>query len=509
MALDVLTRFVFADSGLSAGLNKANAEIARVAASSPNARRGLQAIEIGARQLAFSATGLTGPLGQVARGILTFSGGSALMLGAVAGIGAVAGAYHLLTARSKELAAEHKRLEATYRTVAIGNDAQLQAAEKYRQALLGVEEQEKKLRSTLTRSVIIGTLIGRPGAGGALEGDIRTAAGNVALSAETARLQSPEVQAQRRGAERLAQLNEEFTLIGRTTAEIAEQKALYDQIPPAIARAIGQAAARNELEADLTRIRQRAALDLQGVAGRAAIGFAGEGAVGIPAFDAAAIQRQIARDVRMTPADIQEQAGRARGLEAGEDPRAAAFAARQQELNAILAASAPRAQVLASQMALLEQEIDRLGASGGDTSQLQAALEHLRQEMGRTGKAATVSAQQFITAGFGLATAFVSGGSPGGILAGIGGIAGLIPGGGTIGAVLGGLGGLFSAMDSSEDRRHRELLTTINQSADRIRGEPQRVTLVMVTPEGQEIGRTEYELNRRSRRDAVQRLPVG
>jgi hypothetical protein len=110
MAWDILVRTFFSDGGLSAGLAKANSQLNQLGKAGPGARAGLKAVEIGARQLAFEAAGLSGGLGQLARGMLMFGGGSALMLAATAGIGALALAYRAFTEDSREAAEAQKKL---------------------------------------------------------------------------------------------------------------------------------------------------------------------------------------------------------------------------------------------------------------------------------------------------------------------------------------------------------------------------------------------------------------
>lgn len=108
-SFDMIVRAFFADGGLSAGLAKANAAITQVGRSGPGARAGLKAVETGARALAFEAAGLAGPMGRISAGLLQVAGGSAAVLGAVAGIGAVALAYNLLTKESREAAEAEKK----------------------------------------------------------------------------------------------------------------------------------------------------------------------------------------------------------------------------------------------------------------------------------------------------------------------------------------------------------------------------------------------------------------
>ena len=115
---DIIVRTFFSDGGLSAGLAKANAALDRMGKAGPGARAGLRAVEIGARQLAFEAAGLQGGIGQLVRGFAMFGGGSALMLGVVAGIGGVALAYRALTKDTREAAAEQKKLQEELHRVA-------------------------------------------------------------------------------------------------------------------------------------------------------------------------------------------------------------------------------------------------------------------------------------------------------------------------------------------------------------------------------------------------------
>lgn len=134
---DVVVRTFFSDNGLSAGLAKANAGLNQLGKSGPGARSGLRAVEIGARQLAFSAAGLTGGIGHLARGLLMFGGGSALMLGAVAGVGALAFAYRAFTKDAREAEAAQKKLseeiDRALQAARASRIAPLQAAETVQQ----------------------------------------------------------------------------------------------------------------------------------------------------------------------------------------------------------------------------------------------------------------------------------------------------------------------------------------------------------------------------------------
>src|SRR5438034_4917536 len=105
MAFDVVVRSFWTDSGLSAGLASANEKLRLLGRSGPNAATGLRSVEMGARMLAFQAVGLPGPLGRVAGGMLQLSGGSALMLAVVAGLGLAGAAIRDLTQDARENAA--------------------------------------------------------------------------------------------------------------------------------------------------------------------------------------------------------------------------------------------------------------------------------------------------------------------------------------------------------------------------------------------------------------------
>lgn len=102
MAFDAVIRTIFSDSGVSIGLARANAALKQLEQAGPTAGRGMRVAEQGLRALAFEAAGIQGPLGRVIEGLLRFGGGSALILGAAAGVGLVALAYKEFTAEARE-----------------------------------------------------------------------------------------------------------------------------------------------------------------------------------------------------------------------------------------------------------------------------------------------------------------------------------------------------------------------------------------------------------------------
>jgi hypothetical protein len=65
-------------------------------------RKGMNALEGGLRSLASEALSIPGPLGQVAKGLLLFGGGGAVVLGVTAGLAAIGLAYQFLTRDAKE-----------------------------------------------------------------------------------------------------------------------------------------------------------------------------------------------------------------------------------------------------------------------------------------------------------------------------------------------------------------------------------------------------------------------
>jgi len=111
MAFDFLVRAFFSDSGLSAGLEKANDQLKQLKRSGPDAGQGVRAVEQGVRMLAFQAAGVPGPLGRVASGILQIGGGSALMVGAVAGLALVGMAIRALTKDARDNAEAQKNMQ--------------------------------------------------------------------------------------------------------------------------------------------------------------------------------------------------------------------------------------------------------------------------------------------------------------------------------------------------------------------------------------------------------------
>lgn len=111
MAFDVVVRAFFTDSGLSAGLERANARLHELGRSGPGAAAGLRAAEMGARALAFQAVGMAGPLEKVSSGLLQLGGGSAGLLSAVVGLAAVGVAIRALTQDARDNAKAQQEMQ--------------------------------------------------------------------------------------------------------------------------------------------------------------------------------------------------------------------------------------------------------------------------------------------------------------------------------------------------------------------------------------------------------------
>jgi len=118
MSWDIIAKALFVDNGAAAGVAKFNAQIHDVVRAAPGGARGFRMLETGLQSLAFEAAGIQGPIGRVAEGLLRFGGGSALVLGAVAGLGLIAAAYRASAAEAEQLQASNEKLAESWRNVA-------------------------------------------------------------------------------------------------------------------------------------------------------------------------------------------------------------------------------------------------------------------------------------------------------------------------------------------------------------------------------------------------------
>jgi hypothetical protein len=172
VSFDLLVRNLWTDSGVSAGLAKVNAQLESVARSGPGARVGLRAVEMGARSLAFEAIGLEGGLGRVSAGLLQIGGGNALVLGAVAGIGAVAAAYQWSNREATQLAATNERLSKTWQDLTARGRPTIALMNAYTAAVADASKQQEELDRL--KSPVLGSNTSR-----GTEGEIAAAQNNL------------------------------------------------------------------------------------------------------------------------------------------------------------------------------------------------------------------------------------------------------------------------------------------------------------------------------------------
>ena len=116
MIIDTLVaKFVADTSGFKAALQGAGLEIQRVEKHAAGSTRGLSLLRGGLQSLAFQATGVSGPIGKITTGLLTLGAGSAAVIGVVAGMALIAGAWKLATAEI------NKYNKATEDAIALGH----------------------------------------------------------------------------------------------------------------------------------------------------------------------------------------------------------------------------------------------------------------------------------------------------------------------------------------------------------------------------------------------------
>jgi hypothetical protein len=184
MTWDIIARGLFVDNGAAAGIAKFNDQIHGVAKAAPGGTRGLNALEGGLRALAFEAVGVQGPIGRVAEGLLKFGGGSALVLGAAAGIGLIAGAYRLANAEAAKLAETNEKLTKTWgdlmarghATVALQNELLAAVAEQTK-----AEKELASLKSVGGRLGITRLLPSTPGEIAQAQANVDAAGRNVTI----------------------------------------------------------------------------------------------------------------------------------------------------------------------------------------------------------------------------------------------------------------------------------------------------------------------------------------
>lgn len=468
MAFDALVRFFFTDSGLSAGLAKANAALAQVGRSGPGARAGLRAAEQGMRALAFEAAGLGGPMGRISAGLLQLGGGSALVLGAVAGIGAVAGAYKLAAQSGDELRETNERLNQSWRDI-IARGKPLVALQN---EILKAQDDQTKAQEKLTElaaraAAPPGGTAGRLAQAvglGVSGNELATAQANVdAAAARVTALQDTRPEIVKRAAREWVQ-----TFLGGL-----KELGLDEQLAELTANR-GQFESRG---AEAAKAWQRAFMEIWTKA--PAIGMPGGGAL------RAAIDAQ----GRPLGGRIGLPGGTAAGTGAVFGPAFEEFQRVETQAATLLRAVVTPQQEFNQAMDILRRSVVFATMT---TKERKEAEDRLRESMGLTSKAAQAVAANMVTAFANLAAGLISGsgGGVGGFLQGVGGILGLIPGvSPLIGAGIGGLGTIIAA---SADRSANKIVAAIDRMAKEVGLE--RVTVVFTGPDGHEIRKTLSEL---------------
>lgn len=114
---DLVVRLRTDSAGFERGFAGATRTVGNFERSTIEMSRGLDIAERGMRNLAFRAVGIEGPVGKVAEGLLLFGGGGPLVLGATAGLGAIALAMNLM---GKEAAEARANLDSLVQTARSG-----------------------------------------------------------------------------------------------------------------------------------------------------------------------------------------------------------------------------------------------------------------------------------------------------------------------------------------------------------------------------------------------------
>ena len=118
---------------------------ARVQATAARATEGLASVRRGMEQLAAQATGVEGPIGRIASGLLMFGTGGLVTLGVVAGIGAIAGAYQSATQAVNDLREANEKASASFQDVLAAGRPNVTARRAYQAARIELEAAQAQL----------------------------------------------------------------------------------------------------------------------------------------------------------------------------------------------------------------------------------------------------------------------------------------------------------------------------------------------------------------------------
>ena len=443
-------------SQFSVRMAAAQAQLARMERAPVAAARGMGQLQFGLRALAFQATGVRGPLGAVAASLGTLSLGSPVMLGVLAGVGAVGLAIKLL-----------------------GRDAD-ESKERIDKFLASLAE--ARLREALPAEALTRIVTRQSG-----------------LEARLAVVRAFEQEARIVSVERLK--------IEKELAELAMQRAdvmkviTTDAVKQADASA-KTAEAQVKANAAVERSFQNVLFLFANLRAQAEdyrrewegwrfvdvlTGFGG--------FQPAAPRRP-----EMERSTI--------GL--GRPPeffiqQSFADTGPAKVLQEAIEAERPRLNLIDHLKTVIAQE-------GAATERAIVAQQLLAQATDATGRASEEAAARMIGAIGAMAAAMIRGPSVGSFLGFAGGIASLIPGGQIIGAGLMAAGGIASAIESRNRPQSVRVDSYGSQALSQMRREEREdrlISLTIVDSEGRTISQTRYELLRAERRDAVPRLPKG
>jgi hypothetical protein len=452
-----------AAAGASTGFGKMVFAHGNLIASSEGARRGVNLIEHGLQTLTTQAIGVPGPIGKIAQGFGLLGAGSLLVTGVLAGVGAVALEYRILTRDAREAG---------------------EAADKLTESLKNQTRagQLRELGAGLTRAQqgidrgpsIFGLFRDDPVRPGEVGDPIlhvmqmlqRAALENAGEKAVAAVMALRDARAQSH-TELIKGLEREGDLIGATAAEAARLRASWLGLTEAETANYVAAATRLERRKEENRL-----LGLQRDLIQQIADISREVDAGARGLDLSGLKRpdifadEAARQASLQVADIEKQGG---------------------------------------QFAFENFNQDFFDQVQGDVS---AAIDSFEKAGAKAKDLGTIIVQSFFQATQAIATGTPAGifGGAGAILGGASHLEGLskaTAGGlGIAGLVASGLGSLFSLFDHSAERRHREMLQAMRDLRpilNAIRSQP------IFIGTGGDVRRTVYLAQRRFDRDAIDR----
>ena len=352
--------------------------------------------------MAASAIGASGPVGRLAVSLVGLAPGGAITFGAVGGIaGVVFGMKAILAPTTAATDALNKFSE--------GLKATATPAERLHDLLNQLALGAAKTQSILAglRAGLVGTFAGAGEVvGGIAEGSL--------TAASAARVRAIEAEAAARaraGAKAITDLEIQTALLGQDATARARVQAAQLGLNEADTAALVLSAQKHE-----RRVQEIADLEAQRELLQAIAAI--QGGINLPA-----LQAEIA-GIGKLPLITKPDINIASRVDFSKTPQLT--------------------KDLGDALKKLEVGLD----SSGDAA-ARAALAH------------QLAAVRIISAAVGLIAGLASGGSPGGFLAGLGGLVGLIPGLQIAGAIVGGLGSILLASESNEERRHGELLAAL------------------------------------------------